>query len=332
MPSYTVYKGTKDGKIVQSTTERPGLKDGEVLVRITASGVCGTDEHYRTVDMVLGHEGAGVVEEVGPNVHRLKKNDRVGWGYQHNSCESCEWCLTGRETYCPERAMYGFADLDQGSFAERAIWREAFLFKLPDALGDKEAAPLMCGGATVWNALRMYNIQPTDRVGVMGVGGLGHLAIQFASKMGCDVVVFSGTESKKEEATKLGANEFIAMKGKTELDISRKVDCLLVTTSAQPDWELILPVMAPDSKIFPLSVAEGNFSIPYMPLLLNGIRVQGSVVAPRAQHRKMLEFAAQHNIKPIINEFPLTADGITEAMQTLKDGKMRYRGVLLPQN
>lgn len=242
MPSFTVFKGSKDGSIVKSKSSRPDLKNDEVLVKITASGLCGTDEHYRKADMVLGHEGAGIVEEIGPNVKNLKKGDRVGWGYEHDSCGHCEWCLTGRETFCPERAMYGEADLDQGSFASGAVWKESFLFKVPDNITDKEAAPLMCGGATVFNALKMYNIQPTDRVGVMGVGGLGHLAIQFASKMGCDVVVFSGTDSKKEEAMKLGAHEFVAMKGKNEINIGKQLNCLLVTTSAQPGMStLIIP-------------------------------------------------------------------------------------------
>jgi D-arabinose 1-dehydrogenase-like Zn-dependent alcohol dehydrogenase len=332
MPTFTVFKGSKDGKIVKSETTRPDLKDDEVLVKITASGLCGTDEHYRHADMGLGHEGAGVVEELGPGVKYLKKGDRVGWGYEHNSCGHCEWCLTGRETFCEERAMYGDADLDQGSMGSAAVWREAFLFSIPDSMTDAEAAPLMCGGATVFNALKMYNVQPTDRVGVIGVGGLGHLAIQFAAKMGCDVIVFSGTESKKEEAMKLGATEFVAMKGKTSLDIGRKMNALLVTTSVQPDWDLLLPAMAPDSKVFPLTVSNDVLKIPYMPLLLSGISIQGSVVAARHIHRQMLKFAAQHQIKPILMEFPMSEEGIEKAMDTLSEGGMRYRGVLIPEN
>jgi D-arabinose 1-dehydrogenase-like Zn-dependent alcohol dehydrogenase len=332
MPTFTVFKGSKDGKIVKSETTRPDLKDDEVLVKITASGLCGTDEHYRHADMALGHEGAGVVEELGPGVKYLKKGDRVGWGYEHNSCGHCEWCLTGRETFCEERAMYGDADLDQGSMGSAAVWKEAFLFSIPDSMTDAEAAPLMCGGATVFNALKMYNVQPTDRVGVIGVGGLGHLAIQFAAKMGCDVIVFSGTESKKEEAMKLGATEFVAMKGKTSLDIGRKMSALLVTTSVQPNWDLLLPAMAPDSKIFPLTVSNDVLKIPYMPLLLNGISIQGSVVAARHIHRQMLKFAAQHQIKPILMEFPMSEEGIEKAMDTLSEGGMRYRGVLIPEN
>ncbi len=213
--------------------------------------------------MVLGHEGIGVIEEVGPGVTYMKKGDRVGWGYEHDSCGHCNECLTGHETYCPERAMYGFADLDQGSFAHGAIWREAFLFPIPDSLSDEAAAPLQCGGVTVFNALYSYGIQPTDTVGIMGVGGLGHLAIQFASAMGCNVTVLSGSDRKKDEAMKLGAKEFVAMKDAKELKVSRPIDKLLVTTSAQPDWEKLMQILAPRATVIPLSVDEGKFSVPY---------------------------------------------------------------------
>jgi len=331
MPSFTVFKGSKEGKIVKAQTDKPDLQNDQVLVKVTASGLCGTDEHYKSVDMALGHEGAGVVEQTGPNVKNLKKGDRVGWGYQADSCGSCEYCLTGRETYCDGRELYGEANLDQGSFASHAVWKEAFLYKLPDNMTDADAAPLMCGGATVFNTLYSYGIKSTDRVGVMGVGGLGHLAIQFAAKMGCDVVVFSGSDSKKEEAMKLGAKEFIAMKGKSELDIGRRLDALLVTTSVNPDWKIMLPVMAPDSKIFPLTVSMDNFEIPHLPFIQKGIQIQGSIVAARAVHRHMLEFAAQHEIKPIVMEFPMSESGIEDAMSTLRDGNMRYRGILKPQ-
>lgn len=224
---------------------------------------------------------------------------------------------------------YGYADLDQGSFATAAVWREAFLFPLPAALSDADAAPLNCGGATVFNALHMYDIPPTARVGIVGVGGLGHLAIQFAAKMGCDVVVLSGSDSKKEEAMRLGAREFYATKGVEKLDIGKPLDVLLVTTSAQPDWKLYLPILANCATIFPLSVAEGDFAIPYMQLVAKGLRVQGSIVASRAVHRRMLEFAARHGVKPVVETFEMGVEGITEAMRKLDEGKMRFRGVLI---
>lgn len=332
MPSFTVFKGSKDGSIVESTTSKPDQLTGDLVqLKVTASGLCGTDLHYRNADMVLGHEGVGIVEAIGPDVKYLKKGDRVGWGYVHDTCGQCQHCLSGRETRCPQRQMYGEADLDQGSMASGAVWREAFLFKVPDELSDEIAAPLMCGGATVFNALRALEAQGTETVGIMGVGGLGHLAIQYAARMGCNVVVLSGSDRKKDEAMKLGAKEFIATKGAKELNVSRPLDRLIVTTSVQPDWSLILPIMSPGATIVPISIAGGNLEIPYLPLVVQELRIQGSVVAARYFHNQMLEFSALHNIAPIIEKFPLTAKGITEAMKKLDSGDMRYRGVLLPQ-
>ena len=131
---------------------------------------------------MLGHEGIGIVAATGPEVRKLKKGDRVGWGYQHDCCGECQQCLKGTETFCAERQMYGDADLDQGSLAYGAVWREAFLFHIPDAISDEDAAPLMCGGATVFNVLDLYKIEPTSKVGIIGVGGLGHLAIQVSER------------------------------------------------------------------------------------------------------------------------------------------------------
>ncbi|KAE8155197.1 chaperonin 10-like protein [Aspergillus avenaceus] len=326
---FTVYKGSKDGSIQKSSTHRDALKRDEVLVRITHSGVCFTDVHYRTTDMALGHEGAGVVEETGPEVQDLKKGDNVGWGYEHDCCGRCSKCLTGWETFCPERQMYAAADLDQGSFASKAVWREAFLFKIPENISNEDAAPLMCGGSTVFNALHVAQVKPTARVGIIGVGGLGHLAIQFAAKMGCQVVVFSGTDNKKDEAKKLGATEFYATKGAKELNIGEKLDNLIVTTSSQPDWKLYVGVLNPGATISPLSVDLEDFKFPYMALLGNGFTVQGSLVSARQVHRDMLTFAAFHGIKPVKMTYPLSKEGIEDCLKTLEDGKMRYRGVLV---
>ena len=227
--------------------------------------------------------------------------------------------------------MYAFANTDKGSFATHGVWREAFLFKLPDEVEDADAAPLMCGGATVFNALEGYDVRPTDRVGVVGVGGLGHLAIQFAAKMGCEVVVFSGSSGKKDEAMRLGAKEFHALKEEDNLkDTTKPINRLLVTTAAQPDWNKLLPVLAPGAYVFPLGVSEGNFEFPYMPMLASGIRIQGSVVAPRGVHQRMITFAARHGIKPVLEKFELNEKGIKEALDKLENGGMRYRGVLLP--
>jgi D-arabinose 1-dehydrogenase-like Zn-dependent alcohol dehydrogenase len=236
MPTYTIFKGSRSGELVEATVTKPDLVDDQIYIRITASGLCGTDLHFKHKDACLGHEGAGVVEAVGPNAKKIRVGDRVGFGYLQNACGQCEQCLSGNEIFCPDRQTYDAnPDGEEGSLASHTVWREAFVFSLPDSMTDEEAAPLMCGGATVFNALSMYDVKPTERVGIIGIGGLGHLAIQFAAKMGCEVTVFSGTNNKKDEAITLGASNFVATKGVERLDIGgHKLDRLLVTTSAQP--------------------------------------------------------------------------------------------------
>jgi len=325
--SFTVYKGSKEGKIVESTTHKDDLAPHEVLVKVTHSGLCGTDLHQKHNDVVLGHEGIGIVQEIGKDVKIFKVGDRAGWGFEHNSCGHCEQCLTGQEIYCLERSIFGFSDTDQGSIATHAVWIETFLFQIPEQLESASAAPLMCAGATVFNCLYSHGVEATHRVGVVGVGGLGHLAIQFAAKMGCEVVVFSGTNSKEEEARKLGAKEFVAMKGVDKLDI-RPINHLLVTTSAQPDWKLYLSAMAPGGTIFLLGASGGNLNIPYMPMIMKGLRIQGLLVASRNVVNKTLQFAAFHGIKPIVEKFDLNTGSIEEAIEKLENGQIRYRAVL----
>lgn len=173
MVEITVFKGDQNGKIFKSTTTKE-IGPNEVLVKVTHSGLCGTDVHYKSADVGLGHEGAGIVEDIGERVTLFKKGDRAGWGYQHSACGHCKECLRGVETFCAERKMYGEADLDQGSMASHGLWREDFLYRIPEEIKSEDAAPLMCGGATVFNALQFHGVKSTDRVGVIGVGGLGH--------------------------------------------------------------------------------------------------------------------------------------------------------------
>ncbi|KAK2625208.1 hypothetical protein QTJ16_005577 [Diplocarpon rosae] len=328
MVEFTVFKGSKEGRIVQSQSKKE-IKADEILIKVTHSGLCGTDEHFKCVDMVLGHEGVGVVEEIGQAVTTYHKGDSVGWGYQHDSCNHCKQCLTGHETLCPQRAMYGYKDLDQGSFAYYAVWKADYVFKLPDSIPRQYAAPLNCGGATVFNALRSFSVTPLSRVGIIGIGGLGHLAIQFASKMGCHVTVFSSTNRKRDEALQLGAHEFVATKGVESLEVSDKIDQLLICSSIMPDWKQFLPIMAPAGTLYPLTVAGGDLTIPYPPLLEQQLNIQGSLVAARSVHNEMLGFAALHQIRPVIEEFPMTVEGIETSMKKLAEGQMRYRGVLV---
>ncbi|MCJ1322624.1 hypothetical protein MMC15_007973 [Xylographa vitiligo] len=325
----TVFKGSFTGKIVKGSSHKEDVATDHVLVKVTHSGVCGTDCHYTRADMVLGHEGVGIVQAVGPEVSVLKVGDRVGWGYNHSGCGHCLQCRTGWIGNCAEAHQFGKTELDQGSFGSHAIWKEEVLFHIPEGIASADAAPLMCAGITVFAPLILNNVKPLDCVGVIGIGGLGHLAIQMAAKMGCEVVAFSGTKAKRDEAMMLGATHFYATKGVKELKVHRQIDHLLVTTSNHPDWEMYLKIMAHHGSIYPLTISTEPLSIPYLPFLLNNISFVGTTGGPLYLYGQMLDFVAFHKIKPIIQEFPMTVDGITDALNKLDTGEMRYRGVLL---
>ncbi|KAK7178042.1 zinc-binding dehydrogenase [Paraphaeosphaeria sporulosa] len=309
--SFQVYRGSTEGRIVQDTTNRVlGRKDA--LVKLAHSGVCGTDAHFLRSGCVLGHEGVGYVEEVGEGVQGLVKGDRVGFGYVHKVCGKCDYCLNGMEQFCADAQLFGNADLDEGSFGTHAVWDADMLVKIPSTLNLKDAAPLMCAGATVWTALTMYGLKPGDRVGIQGVGGLGHLAIQFAAKLGHEVIVLSSSESKREEAFDLGATDFFAMKGSLEYPTE--------------DKSIIFWFVAAETRITQISFEATPIYLHQ--LVLKGIRVQGSCVAARTSIRRMLRFAALHRIKPVIMEWPMDQEGIEKAMEALRSGSMRYKGVL----
>ncbi|KAH0350451.1 GroES-like protein, partial [Aureobasidium melanogenum] len=324
-----VYKGSPAGVIKEARHIIRPLAENEVLISITHSGVCGTDEHYKQQDMVLGHEGVGMVIEVGSRVRSIHRGDRVGWGYCHGSCGGCWACSTGQNLYCDSRQLYGFDHFDQGSFASHAIWDEKALFQIPESISSEHAAPLMCAGAAVYSALMRAACRPSQRIGVLGIGGLGHLAIQFAAKMGCEVIAFSSSAGKETEALLYGAREFRSLSSGEPESSTQRVDCLLITAASQPDWNKVLPWIKRGGTISAMTVDPvGELRLPYLDMVMNAIQLQGSLPAPYQMHREMLAFAALHKIQPTIEVFELNTKGIETAMEKLRCGQIRYRAVL----
>ncbi|PYI05405.1 NADP-dependent alcohol dehydrogenase [Aspergillus sclerotiicarbonarius CBS 121057] len=325
------FRGSPSGEVIQTSFNLPDIQSDEVLVRVTHSGLCGSDIHKLQLPLVLGHEGIGIIEETGSACSRLRVGDRVGWGPLNSTCGTCEMCTIGKDAYCPNAKMYSVEGYDtQGSICSHAVRKEQWLFKIPDAISSADAAPLMCGGGTVWVPL-VEQCKPYERVGIVGIGGLGHIAIQFAAKMGCDVVVFSSTDDKKEEALKLGASEFYATKGVadySQLHVSKPIDRLIITSSAKFNLGLFYPVLARNATILPLSVDGGDLTAPYMPTVGLGHSIVGSCICSRYPQNKMLDFAARHQITCMVEKYPMTLAGVREAVDRLRDGKMRYRGVL----
>ncbi|OAG43327.1 hypothetical protein AYO21_02264 [Fonsecaea monophora] len=326
---FTVFKGSESGEIVEAKGHRD-VGPTQALVALSHCGVCGTDSHYRQADQGLGHEGVGVITEIGSMVEKLsdlRVGDRVGMGWLQRTCGYCEFCLTGRQFKCQNSEQFGTANLDQGCFGTGVAWDVSTLFKIPDEISSESAGPLMCGGArvfwtAVWGPLYENGFKAGDRIGIIGMGGLGHLAIQFVSKMGMEAVVFSGTESKKEEAFQFGAREFYATKGVTKFVGIEPVDCLLITTSVLPDLSLYLPVLAPYAKIFPLTISMDNIPVPALPFVMYGYSIIGSGGAHSQSVKAMLRFAAEYSIKPVIEKFPLTQSGVTDAMKKLDEGSL----------
>ncbi|PKI85347.1 alcohol dehydrogenase (NADP(+)) [Malassezia vespertilionis] len=328
----TVFKGSESGEIVKAKGETIKLGPGQVVIDIAYSGLCGTDQHFRhNPNMVLGHEGVGIISQVDPLVKHYKVGDRVGWGYNHEACGFCNHCWNGRDVICPDRKMYGVADLEWGSFGDRAVLNEFFIHRIPDNYPLRLAGPLQCGGATVYSAILNAESKPGQRVGVLGLGGLGHLAVQYLNKMGLHVTVISSSNSKREQALELGASEFIATKENPDFKGVLPLDALYVSTSFQPEWDQVVKVMAPGGALVPLTVSDEEFRFPYSSILLKELRVIGSLVARRQVHREMMEFSALNDVRPMVEELPMTEEGLNKAFARLEKGDVRYRFVLKSQ-
>ncbi|KAL4923888.1 NAD(P)-dependent alcohol dehydrogenase [Aspergillus undulatus] len=328
--TYDVYRGSASGAIVPASTTQT-IAPHEVYIETTHSGLCGTDEHYLKADQVLGHEGIGIVKAVGSTVTSVKVGDRVGFGYTHKICAECDNCAAGVDQFCRTGTNYGFGDLQNGTFGSGAIWDSKCVYPIPEGYDSAYAAPLMCAGATVWTVLTEFGIKPAERVGIMGMGGLGHIAIKLAAAMGYHVVVLSSSDRKREEAMEYGAAEYHVIRAgeETPKELVPVKHLLLCGSFGVDDYSLLLPLVDTCSSIYPLTVSFEPAKIPTLDLLFKGVRVQGSLVASRQSIRGLLKFAAAKKIYPTIMTFPLSKEGIEEAMAALREGKIRYRAVLV---
>ncbi|RGP69155.1 hypothetical protein FSPOR_4870 [Fusarium sporotrichioides] len=330
---YTVYRsGGSNGGFSPSSVKIPALGPQDILLRITHSGVCHTDITFCQLGapIALGHEGVGVVEAVGSLVKQFNIGDRAGGGFHRDACGLCKYCLSGKDIYCYNRVIFGEGDFDNGTFGSYYIGKETFLHKIPDGLASEHAAPLQCAGATVYAALQA-TVTPGKRVGILGIGGLGHLAIQYANKMGADVVIYSTSASKEMEARQLGAHEFHLMENMFD-DAKAPIDVLVICGTTYPDWDRVMvkEFLARDGVIVPLAApVHGPLSLPAGAMFFQGYHVFSSLVGSRNVHDEMLEFSARHGIKPMVQIFKHEgAETIKEVFELMKLNKMRYRAVL----
>jgi len=283
----------------------PGkLGPQEVEIAITHCGICHSDLHLISNDwgisqypFIPGHEVVGTVAAVGSDVNMHKVGDRVGLGWQSNSCGECEWCMKGMENLCP--ASEATCVRRNGGYAERVRANARFIIPVPEALKSEHAAPLLCGGITVYSPLRHHGINPSSRVGVVGIGGLGHLAIQFARVFGAEVTAFSSSAGKEEEVRALGAHHFVNTR---------------------------LQALRPTGTLCFVGVPPSPIALQAFPLIAGLRSVTGSPIGSPHMLREMMDVAARHGVKATTECFPMSK--ANEAIEKVKKNKVRYRAVL----
>jgi len=331
---FKAYAALKAGEQLQAWQYEPApLGHDEIEIRITHNGLCHSDIHMRdnywgvsSFPLVPGHEVVGKVTQIGAHVSSLKVGDRVGFGWIRNACRECDHCLQGEENIC----RTGYAGLivgHHGGFADKLRAPADFAYKIPDALDSASAAPLLCAGITVYSPLRTYIKHPGTKVGVIGIGGLGHLAVKFAKAMGAEVTAFSTSASKEAEAKSFGAHHFQTWE---KADDMKKVmgtqELIINTAPSELEWETAFNILGNNGTLCLVGVPATTITLPVMSLIFGQKTLAGSAVGGRRFMREMLEFAALHNITPMVETMPLSQ--INEAMDKLLANKARYRIVL----
>ena len=311
----------------------PGkLGPHEVEIDITHCGICHSDLHLISNDwgisqypFIPGHEIVGTVAAVGAEVRSLEEGERVGLGWQSNSCGVCEWCSRGMENLCPESE--GTCVHRHGGYADRVRANARFVIPLPEALESESAAPLLCGGITVYNPMRTHGVNPSSRVGVVGIGGLGHLAIQFARAFGAEITAFSTSAAKEEEALALGAHHFVnSRESKAMKDVVGSLDFILSTVNADQDWGVYVAALRPTGNLCFVGVPPSPVSVHAFPLI-SGLRsISGNPTGSPYRIKEMLDVAARHSVKATVESFPMAQ--ANAAIEKVKKNKVRYRAVL----
>src|SRR5262245_64340843 len=319
------------GKLVRQQVDLGPLGPEEVEVQVEHCGLCHSDVSMLNNDWgfsqfpaVLGHEAVGRVVEAGPSAKGLKAGQRVGIGWTAGSCMHCRQCMSGSHHLCPQ-ATFTIAG-HKGAFASRVRSHWAWAIPLPESINAAEAGPLLCGGITVFHPLAMY-ARPTSRVGIVGIGGLGHMAVKFAAAYGCDVTAFTSRESKFDEARRFGAHHVTSSR---DSDAIRKLagtfDLLLVTVNVPLDWDALVASLAPNGRLHVVGFVLEPIPVNLIPLIMGQRSLSGSPIGSPVGISTLLDFAARHGVTPQTEHFPMSR--INEAFERLGAGKARYRIVL----
>ncbi|MEW6093033.1 MAG: NAD(P)-dependent alcohol dehydrogenase, partial [Chloroflexota bacterium] len=327
------YASRAVGQPLETFSYKPAkLGEHDVRVSVTHCGVCHTDIHaiddyygITTFPFVPGHEIVGNVTEAGPAVVGLKEGDRVGIGWQGRSCGKCEWCLQGETQLCMEIEKTTVM-VPYGGFSSSVIADYRFVHPLPPTMPSEAAAVLMCAGVTVYSALRTYVMSPKLKVAIAGVGGLGHLAIQFAHAFDCEVTAISSSPAKKEQALGFGADRFIDSNDRASMrEADYGHDLLVCTANEGINWEALLMTVKKRGRL--VLVGFPDIKMNSTDLVAHELSITGSLIGNPTMMREMLSFAQEHSITPKVELMPMSQ--VREALQRVKENKARYRIVLV---
>lgn len=334
MNEFKAYAAARAGGTLEPFSFDPGpLGPEQVEIKVTHCGVCHSDlsmldnEWGMTAyPFVPGHEAVGTVVALGENAKGLKIGQRVGVGWAASSCLSCRQCLSGDHNLCA--SSQGTIVGRHGGFASHLRVQWPWARPLPDALDLAKTGPLFCGGVTVFTPLLAYDLSPTARVGVIGIGGLGHMALQFANKWGCEVHAFTTSDNKEAEARRMGAHFVHNTKREdTFKNLAGSLDLILSTINAPLDIPGVLGALAPHGRLHVVGAILKPMEIPAFGLIVGQKSVTGSPAGSPTAIDRMLEFCARHAIAPVVEMFPMSK--VNDAFEHLRAGKARYRIVLV---
>lgn len=318
-------------KLVQQDVDLGPLGEEEVEVQVEHCGLCHSDLSMlenewslTTFPAIFGHEVVGVVTAIGSAAKGRQVGQRVGVGWSAGSCMHCRECLSGSQHLCAQvqPTIVGH----RGGFAERVRAHWAWTIPLPENLDVADAGPLLCGGITVFNPLAMY-AKPTSHVGIVGIGGLGHMGVKFAAAYGCEVTAFTSSPSKFDEARGFGAHQVVSSRDAAAIaKLAGSFDLLLVTANVPLDWNGLINTLAPNGRLHIVGAVTEPMPIAALPLIFGQKSVSGSPTGSPVAIGTMLDFAARHGISPQTEHLPMSQ--INEAFEHLRAGKARYRIVL----
>ncbi|MBM7061428.1 NAD(P)-dependent alcohol dehydrogenase [Pseudomonas sp. UL073] len=331
--TFTGWAALAAGAPLQPHSFDPGpLGAEEVEVAVEFCGICHSDQSMIDNDwgnarfpFIPGHEVVGRVVRLGAQARGLQLGQRVGIGWYKSSCMHCSSCMDGAHQLCGKvRTTIGGSN---GGFADRVRAHWAWALPLPEGLEPSLAGPLFCGGSTVFAPLLEHDVRPTDRVGVVGIGGLGHLALRFLNAWGCEVTAFTSSLSKQDEAKRLGAHKVVASNDSAALKaIAGSLDFLLVTASADLDWNALLGTLRGKGQLHFVGIVPSAIPVHVFQLIPQQKGLSASPVGSPRHMATMLEFCARHQIVPQVELFPMSQ--VNQALDHLRSGKARYRVVL----